>query len=183
MNKKELIEHYEDLSKKLHIFPVVAIIRVLEDLQQLDEPQKVTIPQFVASWIKYCKGTGVDLYHALEMGDLYFCNYANQKDDLKLKDFFEVEGNQEIFARAWLDGYTVKKEPRYIVKMKNIHSYSSTLKRDDITKEYFFGNEVQMCASSSTHTRKELEQAGFSWVFDSPGIEIEEVEGWKKLKY
>lgn len=61
--------------------------------------------------------------------------------------------------------------------MKNIHSYSSTLKHDDITGEYFFGNEVQMCASSSTHTRKELEEADFGWVFDCEGIEIEEVEG------
>ena len=27
------------------------------------------------------------------------------------------------------------------------------------------------------HTRKELEEAGFGWVFNCPGIEIEEVDG------
>lgn len=130
------------------------------------EREKVTIPQFVADWINKAKGLGKSLYYALDHSpeevNLWFC---------------EDEANyQNIFARAWLDGYTVKKEPRYIVKMKNIHSYSSTLKRDDITKEYFFGNEVQMCASSSTHTRKELEQAGFGEVFNSPLFEVEEVE-------
>lgn len=183
MNKKELIEHYEDLSKKLHIFPVVAIIRVLEDLQQLDEPQKVTIPQFVASWIKYCKGTGVDLYHALEMGDLYFCNYANQKDDLKLKDFFEVEGNQEIFARAWLDGYEVEKEKRYLVKIKGFEEEYNFLNYFINTKLWIIQSDANNSNYRTHHTRKELEDANFGWVFDSPGIEIEEVEGWKKLKY
>ena len=27
-----------------------------------------------------------------------------------------------------------------------------------------------------SHTRKQLEEAGFGWVFDCPGIEIEEME-------
>ena len=55
MNKKELIEKYKDLFEKLHVFPVIAISRVLKDLQQLDEPQKVTVPQFVADYIKDAK--------------------------------------------------------------------------------------------------------------------------------
>lgn len=131
--------------------------------QELNKP---IVPQFVADWIEECKDDDFHLFGAME--DIS----SNQK---KLDYWFREDDNMELFARAWLDGYTVKKEPRYIVKMKNIHSYSSTLKRDDITKEYFFGNEVQMCASSSTHTRKELEEAGFGWVFDSPGIEVEEV--------
>ena len=143
-------------------------------VEGLIEREKVTIPQFVASWIKYCKRTGVDLYHALEMGDLYFCNYANQKDDLKLKDFFEVEGNQELFARAWLDGYEVE-EKRYLVKMKgeieeNVLTYGNNIFR------YFFTRESTSEAVRIYHTRKELEESGFGWVFDCPGIEIEEVE-------
>nr|DAR78959.1 MAG TPA: Protein of unknown function (DUF1642) [Caudoviricetes sp.] len=176
MNKQELIKKYEGAFEKLHVFPVVAINEVLKDLRQLDEPQKVTIPQFVASWIKYCKGTGVDLYHALEMGDLYFCNYANQKDDLKLKDFFEVEGNQEIFARAWLDGYEVDKENRYRVKMKGMDKDFTMLKLDEIKGGWYLGSDTEFSYTKNTHTRKELEQAGFGEVFDSPLFEVEEVE-------
>lgn len=175
MNKKELIKKYEDIFEKLHVFPVVAISRVLKDLRQLDEPQKVQVPQFVADWIKYCKLTGVELQHALDMGDLYFCNYANQKDDLKLKDFFEVEGNQELFARAWIDGYEVEKEKRYFVEIKGAQS-SNYLNRETINGTWYMGNIVDLKPFTSRHTRKELEDAGFGWVFDCPGIEIEEVE-------
>lgn len=144
-----------------------------------EEPQKPVVPQFVANWIEYCKLTGVSLYHALEMGDLYFYNYANQKDDLKLKDFFETENNQEAFARAWLDGYTVEKEKRYLVKMKGIEGHNSYLKYNKNLKHWYFGslfiynNDVD---TRTYHTRKELEEAGFGWVFDCEGMEIEKVE-------
>lgn len=170
MNKKELIKHYEDMSEKLNVFPIVAISRVLKDLRQLNEPEKVTLPKFVADLIKYAKEHDWDLEDTFQeivdndgSSDIYQWYYTNSD-------------NMDKLARAWLDGYEVEKEKRYRVKMKNIHSYSSTLKLDDITGEYFFGNEVQMCASSSNHTRKELEQAGFGWVFECPGMEVEEVE-------
>lgn len=116
MKVKELIGKYEYLNHGC--FRRVDTSEILRDLKQLDEPEKVKVPQFVVDWIKYCKITSVNLYHAFEMGDLYFCNYANQKDYLKLKEFFEVKGNQELFARAWLDGYEVDKEPKYRVKLK-----------------------------------------------------------------
>ena len=128
----------------------------------------------MADWIEYCKRTGVDLYNALDMGDLYFYNYANQKDDLKLKEFFETDTNQEIFARAWLDGYEAEKEKRYRVKIKgeieeNLLVYGLGIKR------YFFARTYDS-SKRGEHTRKQLEDAGFGWVFDCPGIEIEEVE-------
>lgn len=41
MNKQELIKKYEGAFEKLYAFPVVTINEVLEDLRQLDEPQKV----------------------------------------------------------------------------------------------------------------------------------------------
>lgn len=144
-------------------------------LEGLIERDKPVVPQFVADWLKYCKRTGVDLYHALEMGDLYFCNYANQKDDLKLKDFFETENNQELFARAWLDGYEVEKEKRYLVKLKNLRAlfcYLAYIPDEGYWTLMASGGESIFIK----HTRKQLEEAGFGWVFDCPGIEIEEVE-------
>ena len=119
MNKQELIALYERVG---NFVEAVKVKDVIDKLKQLDEPQKPIVPQFVADWIKYCKFTNVDLYHALEMGDLHFYNYANQKDDLKLKEFLETEKNQEIFARAWLDGYEIEKEKRYLVNVKNVQT-------------------------------------------------------------
>lgn len=98
---------------------------MLELIKLLDEPQPVKVKQFVADWIEYCKFTHVDLQHALVVGDVYFYNYANQKDFSKLKEFLETENNQAIFARAWLDGYEVEKEKRYFVKVKVTKHYIS----------------------------------------------------------
>ena len=139
------------------------------------EINKPTIPQFVADWIEYCKFTHVDLQHALIVGDVYFYNYANQKDFSKLKEFLETENNQETFARAWLDGYTVEKEKRYTVKMKNVLVGSASLIRGYNNEWYY--SHYYSSRNGVHHTHKELEQAGFGWVFDCPGIEIEEVEG------
>lgn len=132
------------------------------------EREKVTIPRYVADRIKYFKKTGDwDLLQA--MNDLF-------GKERKVHEWLEVKHNQELFARAWLDGYEVEQEKRYLVKMKNIYNHSSMLKLDSITGRWFFGSEKYMCGSLEKHTRKELEQAGFEWVFNCPGIDIEEVE-------
>lgn len=180
MNKQELIEKYEKLEGVCKD-PGAEIARLifLEDLRELDEPQKVVVPQFVADWIKYCKNAGLTLKQALMVGEVYFYSYANQEDFTKLKDFLEIENNQETFARAWLDGYSVEKEKRYLVKMKGIEGHNSYLKYNKNLKHWYFGslfiynNDVD---TRTYHTRKELEEAGFGWVFDCPGVEIEEVE-------
>ena len=143
-------------------------------IEGLVEREKVTIPRFVADWIEYCKFTHVDLQHALIVGDVYFYNYANQKDFSKLKEFLETENNQATFARAWLDGYEVEKEKQYRVKMLGLYGKECYLKKGARTGSWWFGCETD--DGSDKHTRKELEQANFGWVFDCPGIEVEEVE-------
>ena len=56
MNKQELIEKYEKLEGVCKD-PGAEIARLifLEDLRELDESQKVTVPQFVADWIEKIK--------------------------------------------------------------------------------------------------------------------------------
>ena len=142
--------------------------------QELNKP---VVPHFVADWIEYCKFTNVDLQHALLIGDVYFYSYANQKDFSKLKEFLETENNQEIFARAWLDGYTVE-EKRYLVKMKGMASNFRFLKYNLVTKNCYMGNDGEIQHARLYHTRKEkeIESVGFGWVFDCSGVEVEEVE-------
>lgn len=50
MNIQELIKKYEEKYETVFGFPVIQINQILEDLKQLDKPQKVTIPQFIADW-------------------------------------------------------------------------------------------------------------------------------------
>ena len=166
MNKQELIEKYEKLEGVCKD-PGAEIARLifLEDLRELDEPQKVVVPQFVADWIKYCKNAGLTLKQALMVGEVYFYSYANQEDFTKLKDFLEIENNQETFARAWLDGYEVEKEPKYTVKVK-------------ATKQYLSNDEIGIHfdpSFRSNFTKSDLEKLGLGWVFDCEGMEVEKV--------
>ena len=232
MNKQELIKEYESIVKDDSldlcgcynmgdkIFMRKIYKSVLEDLEQLDEPQKiqlkdviariqkldlgtqkvwlseilnelgsdygtlkykdgyeqgkfdcamerekVTIPQFVADWIETCKENNIiSLSGAFE--------YAKEEVDTWLSDW----KNQEIFASAWIFGYKVEKEKRYYVRFKWIeesYSYLTLIKHlntwtlSSIKLDKKFRKE---------HTKKQLEEAGFGWVFDCEGIELEEVK-------
>lgn len=179
MNKQEFIKHIEDLPyKEGSIVDKIYISRkgLLELVKQLDEPQKPVVPQFVVDWIKYCKNTNVTTTRALLVGEVDFYNYANQKDLSRLTDFFSDGKNQEIFARAWLDGYEVEEEKRYLVKVKGVNEYGCYLNKGSLSKEYFLESKAEIGGCRTKHTRKELEEDGFGWVFDCPGIEVLEVE-------
>lgn len=80
--------------------------------------------------------------------------------------------NQDIFARAWLDGYEVEEESKYIVKVK---ATGQCLGKYYINNEMLSPRFTYTGRNADSFTRKELEEADFSWVFDCEGIEIEEV--------
>lgn len=131
-----------------------------------EEPQKVTIPQDIADYIKYAKENDWDLQEAMD--DVAY------EDNKYLRKWFN--DNIETFARAWLDGYTVEKEKRYLVKIKGIDSNTRYLKRVRSNWIISESDEHKHAHIHTSHTRKELEDSGFGWVFDCPGVEIEEVE-------
>lgn len=178
MNKHELIKKYETKGEQLKELPVVAIGDVLKNLRELDEPEKIQIPQFVADWIEYCKFTHVNLQHALIVGDIYFYNYANQKDFSKLKEFLETENNQATFARAWLDGYEIEEEKEYKVVLLNYNDGHLNLVNVRTLGEniIFFTKKTQFDPRSLKLTKTEIISSGFGWVFDCPGVQIEEVK-------
>lgn len=58
MNKKELIDYCESLKGDLNKFiNGIDVNKIIKKIEQLDEPQKVTIPQFVADYIDFKKHT------------------------------------------------------------------------------------------------------------------------------
>lgn len=129
-----------------------------------DAPEKVTIPKFVADWIEECKAKDKRLLTAL----LYTPE--------KVNSWVDNSENQELFAQAWIFGYEVEEEKRYLVKMKNILDRESFLNLSNTTKIWFFGDKKDTEYVYVHHTRKELEEAGFGWVFDCSGVQIEEVK-------
>lgn len=165
MNKKELIKKYKELENgTFDIGALVVCQSILKDLEQLDEPQKVTIPQFVADWIEEKRDQGWKLAQMLLQAGL------NEQYGRWVVD------NQDTFARAWLDGYEVEAEKRYLVKVKRICGNHETLNCEKHSKKWLFSDREENSLYNTKHTQKELEEAGFGWVFDCEGIEVEEVE-------
>lgn len=170
MNKQELVKKYEET-----IYAIIATDEVLEDLKQLDEPQKPVVPQFVADWIEKCKSIKrfiTSLAYALN-SEVWSENSLSDE----CIDWLYKAGNQDIFARAWLYGYTVEKEKKYFVKMKGILAGENFLNYRVIEKKWSFSTKTDSSSFKTKHTRKELEQGNFGWVFDCPGVEVKEVEG------
>lgn len=163
MNKQKLIKKYNDAC-----FAVVPVDEVLEDLQQLDEPKKVKIPQFVADVIDGAREKSPELEDALHYT---WCNGTKE-----FTEWYRKKSNRDLFARAWLGGYEVEKEKRYLVKIKGIEPDFDILKYNLGARNWFTGSRHEYSSFRLHHTRKELEDAGFGWVFDCEGVEVEEVE-------
>lgn len=170
MNKQELIEKYEKLEGVCKD-PGAEIARLifLEDLRELDEPQKVTVPQFVADWYEEYK----DDFE----GELFRCVDLITRDfeDGDLSEFEEwfIDGKTKPFqtlVNMHQFGYEVEKEKRYTVKMRTTNQ---PLFYNSLEKRLFFS----LGKLATQFTFKQLEEAGFREVFNSPLFEVEEVKG------
>ena len=160
-NKQELISKYE-LIKNSYNFDTVATDSIISDLKRLDEPQPVKVPQCVADFIAEQKKLGYTLSYSID---------ASMSD--RVAEWYW--DNSELFARAWLDGYEVEEEKRYRISMpkaRNYMNHAQFLCEKD-GKIFWCGEWYPF---RTKFTRKELAEAGFGWVFDCLGIEIEEVE-------
>ena len=69
----------------------------------------------------------------------------------------------------------IKREPKYTVRVKGIDGYCKYLNRDMKTQKWLFASKTELERFQTHHTRKELEDADFGWVFSCEGVEIEEV--------
>lgn len=159
MNKQELIDYCNAIKEnKSQIINCIDVNRIIKKIEQLDEPEKVKIPQFVADYIEWTKEED---YHLLgAMGTIMTSRRKN------LYEWFYDDDNIELFARAWLDGYEVEKEPKYTVKFKATNQY---LCDDD-------GIGLHISPSFRSNFRKsDLEKLSLTEVFDSPLFEVEEV--------
>ena len=167
MNKQELIDYCNVLKEsKSRFINCIDVDRIIETIKQLDEPEKVKVPQFVAEIIEYYKKQNATLYDALREK-----NFNKQYSEWLLNE----QDAYDKVARAWIFGYEVEEEKRYRVKIKG-NIKENMLVYGELLERYYFTKSLSLDNAIYSHTRKELEDAGFGWVFDCPGIEIEEVE-------
>jgi hypothetical protein len=185
MKKQELIEKYEYELKLLRLqFGEILRTKVYEELldylKQLDEPQKLVVPQFVADWYEENKDDfETALFHSI---DLMPSTYKEGE----LSEFEEWLADEhtkpfQTLVNMHQFGYEVEKEKRYRVSVKNLRTRQGTLNRSKKSGVFIFSNPEENNLYGTKFTRKELENAGFGWVFDCSGVEVEEVEDDSKV--
>lgn len=138
-------------------------------MKKIDEPQKPVVPKFVADWIEYAKKKGDSLAISFKPWNLYGVEYS--KADRWIED------NQETFARAWIDGYEVEKEPLYTVTINLDRKYHLVVDEGD-------GNDEISTTLTTSHgvlgyryflTEKEIKSADENlWLIAVPVEEVAE---------
>ena len=176
MNKQELIKEFEEIGiHGLNMFGAVVkgipTKTAIDLIKQLDEPKPVKVPQFVADWYLLH-------YHDFHNSIVNLC--IRQEDSIDNNDFLKWISNTKDFIQILVNmhqfGYEVKDEERYYVRFKWIESSYSYLTFIKHLHAWTLADIKLDKKFRSAHTRKELEEAGFGWVFSCEGIEIEEVE-------
>lgn len=175
MNKQELIKKFKEIGiHGLNMFGTVVegipTETAITLIKQLDEPQKVKVPPAVAVWYEINKDN-------LDKNIAYLClnNWGEFINDKTLFNWMSKTDNFiQILVNMRQFGYEVEKEKRYRVKLKSNSEEIDYLVDTKSNGFRFFSN---IYTQRREHTRKEIEEAGFGWVFDCPGIEIEEVKG------
>ena len=135
---------------------------------------KPVVKQFVADWYEEHK----------DDFEYNVWDWISSKDEPeKIQSEFafwvnDVENNPiQTLVNMHQFGYTIEKEKRYLVKIVGMDNINGYLSYNKELEKWFFGIASESRPYRARHTRKELEEAGFGEVFNSPLFEIEEVEG------
>lgn len=177
MNKQELIEKYKELWNEHSPFdepvPYISMVELfLKELKQLDEPQKVKVPQFVADWLSNLKS------------GLFGLNYDSVSSEI-YDWVYHTEDNIRKLHLAFVYGYEVEKEKRYKISLLNRNDGDLYLvnQNADLADKYGHFSPVVLLFTKCTNfskkcyelTKKDVVSYDFGWVFDCPGVQIEEV--------
>lgn len=166
----ELIKEYKEMCLE-----DVPVEEVLEDLQKLEGIYKPKdVPQFVVDWYEEYKDN-------LEYNIWDWMKYnlePKKRENAQFSKWIASTENHpvETLVSMKLFGYEVEKEKKYIIKLKNVQKGSESLKFDRVIEKWYFGFNQESITARLYHTKKDLVNAGFEWMFNCPGIEIEEVE-------
>lgn len=111
------------------------------------EPELVVVPRFADDWINHCEQREYDLACLLDYGN------AGMPDEM-YGWLISSADNQELFARAWMDGYEVEKELLYYVKLP-------ISKRNEATDEL---EVINMCLLLNIQSHETCISGNYRWV-------------------
>lgn len=122
MDKKELLNSLEEWKKyrksQNHELQYYQLAEVINLVEQLDQPQKVSVPKCVGELLDYYRNsTDVDLLALLITFKGWYYRKDKAGENENAIDW--LVKHPEKYMRAWLDGYEVEEEPKYRVKVGN----------------------------------------------------------------
>lgn len=174
MKVQQLIEKYKKLEGVWDAEGAELARQIfLQDLEQLDEPQPVKVPQFVADWLSNLKS------------GLFGLNYDSVSSEI-YDWVYDTEDNLGKLHLAFVYGYEVEEEKKFKIKLLNRNDRDLYLvnQNANLADKYGHFSPVVLLFTKSTFfsekcyklTKKEVVSNGFGWVFDCPGVEVQEVE-------
>ena len=116
MNKEKAIKEIKKASESFYACDYIKTNVAESIISKINEPQKVVVPKFVAEWIETHKRCMPFLSHL----------FTDNLDE-ELKEWLDFSDNQNLMAKAWLDGYEVEKEKLYTVEIPNPNSAGGKL--------------------------------------------------------
>lgn len=174
MNKQEAIEKIEDLERLTILDKAISFegemipkSKTLDIVRQINEPEKPTIPSFVAEHIEYHKSRNSP------MGDIFNRHFI---DDERIETWFrKVPNAYNDLGKAWLFGYEVEKEKRHTARLKLVTQNEKGYLNKNCKDNDFFIDDLRVFSGEyqTSFTRSELEELG---IWDNPVFEIEEKE-------
>ncbi|HFI0086138.1 TPA: DUF1642 domain-containing protein [Streptococcus suis] len=160
MNKQETIKLLQEMSKEsFEIAKIYAvhIDNIVEVIDQIDEPQKVVVPEFIDSYIRYAKAEGMSLFIAMD-------NAQNKESEW-------IITNEKTFARACIDGYEVYIEKLYTVEIPNPKSMATAtilekfIDGNHKTISLVFTHDKDWKNKSRNHLTEEEIKQDFEWAW------------------
>lgn len=142
-------------------------------LDQLEKAtESIVVDKFISDWYENYKDN-------LEYSIWEWMRFPESGEGIN-KQFYlwlnDASNNPvETLVKMKLFGYSVKKEKKYIIKLKNVQKGSESFKFDKVIEKWYFGFNQESSTTRLYHTKEELVNAGFGWMFSCPGFEIEEV--------
>ena len=169
MKLDDLIKDYKEMT-----LDEVYVEELLEDLHKLKDTYTPEVPQYVADWYEEHKDN-------LEYNIWDWMKYnpeTKKRENVIFSQWLSKTVNNpvETLIKMKLYGYKVKKEKKYIIKLKNVQKGSESFKFDRVIEKWYLGFNQESSTTRLYHTKKDLVNAGFGWMFSCPGFEIEEVE-------
>lgn len=151
----ELNQHMTEISMfgRTAVVDVVPSDRLIDLIDELASPVKV--PKFVGELLDYYRNsTDVDLLALL----ICFKDWYFRKDKLSENEeaIDWLVRHPEKFMKAWLDGYEVEEEPKWVVKRKDNGKYVESLA---LGKGIGFINETTALAKEDGYKFSAIERA------------------------